>query len=113
GCFQDRLAEVTAERPYVLIKSPLSLSGRVTLPALRPEVPSFYIIGPSADSAPSALKIAPLRMSNGGGTAIVVPEGAHATLEGLVIVSSITGLDCASGSLTPTRLRLLRSYIGE
>lgn len=113
-CFRNVLASAAANKPYILIKGALSLSGRVLFPQLPSDLPSYYIIGPTADTAPSALtSTSPLEMSNPIGTALAIADGAHTTLEGVVIVRSDTALDCGSGSATPTRVRLLRSFIGD
>lgn len=116
-CLQTVLSSgVSTAKPYVRILR-YSASGRVTIPALPPGLPRFYIIGPLADVRATQIATAPaMRLSSASGPAVEVLGGSHITLEGVIIKDSVTGLDCNSKSTlstgTPTKVSLIRSLLG-
>lgn len=116
GCaLQSVLQSVTAAKPYVRVNRYTS-NAKITVPALPAGLPTFYVIGPMADSAPTTISAAPQQnLAFSSGTALEVPGGAHIALEGMVISGAKVGIDCVSTSMVPggqtTRLRIIRSLL--
>lgn len=103
------LGMVSVQRPYVRVGS-VTTTTPVSVPTLPSGVPTFYIVGATADSAPSStIPVAPSSIT-AGGTALLIPAGSHTIVEGLVMYNSNVGLDCAG--TTATRVKLLRSLVG-
>jgi len=103
------LGMVSVQRPYVRVGS-VNIINPVTIPPLpSPPVPSFYIVGATADFAPSTtIPVTPAVIMSAG-TALQIPAGSHTIIEGLVLNQSSIGLDCVGGA--QTNVKLIRSLV--
>lgn len=107
---------VSPAKPYIRIGR-YSTTSKVTVPALPPGLPRYYVIGPLSDARVTQATSAPqMNLSSGSMTALEVSAGANITLEGVIISNSVTGLDCNSKSGGPagvtTQVALVRSLLG-
>lgn len=105
------LALVSVQRPYVRVGS-VNTTNTVTIPPLpTPPVPTFYIVGPTADFAPSrTIPVAPASITPPG-TGLSIPAGSHTIIEGMVLNQSNVGLDCVGGA--QTKVKLIRSLVAQ
>jgi len=110
---QDKLPEVSADKPYLRI-------GQFTSTApitLRPVtgLPEVHVISSLADYSPpdptAKDKTPNAILTNSNGSVIRVESGASVTLEGLLIKDSKLGVACV-GAGNPTRVRIVRTLIG-
>lgn len=107
---------VSTAKPYVRIGR-YSNSVSLRLSSLPAGLPRYYIIGPLADLRATQITTNPqMNLSSGSSAAIELQGGVHATLEGVVISNSVTGLDCNSKSSVPTgvptKVAIVRSLLG-
>lgn len=111
---QDKLAEVSADKPYLRI-GPFTSSATVTLRPV-PGLPELHVMSTLADYSPpdpAAKDKAPNAfLTNPTGTAVSVESGASVTIEGLLIKDSKLGIACV-GSGNPTRVRVQRTLIAQ
>lgn len=106
---------VGPNKPFIRIGSYTTMS-KVTIPALPPGLPRYYIIGPLADTSITQVTSAPqMSLSAPAAAAVEVTGGAHVTFEGVVLTNSVVGLDCNSKSSVPagaqTNVAILRSIL--
>lgn len=109
---QDKLGELSADKPYVRIGA-FNSSSMLTLRPV-PGLPEIHVMSTLADYAPpdpaAKDKIPNAFLTNPTGTVFRVESGASVTLEGLLIKDSKVGIACiGAGNLT--RVRLQRSLI--
>lgn len=112
---QAALDNSSIDKPYVLVKDYASTAA-MTINA-KAGLPELHVITMAADISPAQLTVAPAATITYQGAlgAIQVTAGASATIEGMVVFSSSTGVVCDSnkaGTATPTNITLLRSIIG-
>lgn len=112
---QTEINMVSLQRPYVRVGSVSSSTGLpITMPALPSGLPTFYIVGATADLAPSrTIPVQPSTIANTSGQALVIPAGSHTIIEGMVIGNTTVGVECQSDGVTSTRVKLLRSLVGS
>ena len=110
---QDKLAEVSAQKPYLRIGQ-FNSTALVTVRPI-PGLPEVHIISTQADYSPpdpAALgKMPNAILSNSNGAALRIEGGARATIEGLLIKDSKLGVACVAGG-NATKVRILRTLIG-
>lgn len=110
---QTELNMVSLQRPYVRVGSVSTINTTVTLPALPSGLPTFYIVGATADLSPSrTIPVQPSTIANSGGQALIIPPGSSAIVEGMVISNGTVGVECKSDGVTSTRVTMLRSLVG-
>lgn len=111
---QDKINELSAQKPYLRIGE-FAYTQPVTIKPV-PGLPEVHIVSPAGDYSltdSTAKTLAPSAvLSNSNGAPVTVETGASVTIEGMILSSSKTGLSCV-GAGNPTKVRLLRTLVGE
>ena len=94
--------------PYVLIKDISGSNGTVAVPSLPPGLPTFYLIGPIADSSPSKQDTQKPPLTFPGNKIMTISQGASIVIEGMLFASGQPAIECI-GNGTLTTLRVVRS----